>query len=214
MIARHHQTQPGVSSPSAPESAPGGGPFRSAIAERHVRISIRVLGVCNRAASDWWWSANSTFAGRDSNGNSRFQVARVGLAAQREKPRTAADTQPGFLGGRAPRGFGFDGRSSLARRLGGFMFNSSSSQPSFLKQRPHAFTSRACTCMHVRRLDPGQSPETKPATSAHWANQPRRTKPPSTKRNQGRLNSRMTPPAFLRLVHQKRPLLKCGGASR
>ena len=32
-------------SPSAPEGAPGGDPFRSAIAERHVRISIRVLGV-------------------------------------------------------------------------------------------------------------------------------------------------------------------------
>ena len=35
----------GVPSPSAPEGAPGGGPFRSAIAERHVRISIRVAGV-------------------------------------------------------------------------------------------------------------------------------------------------------------------------
>ena len=35
----------GVPSPSAPEGAPGGGQFRSAIAERHVRIFIRVVGV-------------------------------------------------------------------------------------------------------------------------------------------------------------------------
>ena len=34
--------------PSVPEGAPGGGLFRSAIAERHVRISIQVVGVCER----------------------------------------------------------------------------------------------------------------------------------------------------------------------
>ena len=45
MAASHRQTQPGVPSPSAPEGAPGGDGARSAIAEHHVRISIRVLGV-------------------------------------------------------------------------------------------------------------------------------------------------------------------------
>ena len=44
IAASHRQTQPGVPSPSAPE-APGGGPFKSAIAERHVRISIRMLAL-------------------------------------------------------------------------------------------------------------------------------------------------------------------------
>ena len=45
---RTAKTQPGVLSPSALEGAPGGDPHRSAIAERHVRISIRVLGVSAR----------------------------------------------------------------------------------------------------------------------------------------------------------------------
>ena len=45
MAASHRQPQPGVPSPSAPEGAPGGDGFRMAIAERNVRISIRVLGV-------------------------------------------------------------------------------------------------------------------------------------------------------------------------
>ena len=42
----HRTAKPSrVPSPSAPEGATGGDPFRSAIAERHVRLSIRVPGV-------------------------------------------------------------------------------------------------------------------------------------------------------------------------
>ena len=49
IAASHRQTQSGVPSPSAPEGAmegaPGGDLAKPVIAERHVRLSIRVLEV-------------------------------------------------------------------------------------------------------------------------------------------------------------------------